>query len=210
MRPGEEEGNSNRDCRALALAETGFDFLPEVTDAASNDPGNEGGESNNSQGGGQNNNDNNVEISPEQSSASSNNTPRGFTRSHWSRRSRRGRRAHNRHCRRHGSRRGFKQRECNLAAAICSMLAVVTLCTALAEPRWFRLIGGGCNFRTLGVGQFFSFGSFELLSNRESICKVSKSREYIYFPNTQNDCSTGFCFCINYLHNYTTCCYLYR
>ncbi|XP_060064954.1 transmembrane protein 127-like [Ylistrum balloti] len=64
-----------------------------------------------------------------------------------------------------------KQKEKNFKAASCSMIAIVVLCTALSEPRWVSLRGGGCTIGSLqstvstpldhlGAYQFFYPGSF--------------------------------------------------
>ena len=102
-------------------------------------------------------------------SSSSNNRSRGTS----SRRSRSGgrsrsRRRHSqssgRHGSRHHSRQNHKRRERNFPSALCSMISIVILCTALAEPRWVRIDNGHCTVpkeRTLnylGVFQFFYFG----------------------------------------------------
>ena len=47
------------------------------------------------------------------------------------------------------------------------MMVIVTLCTALAEPNWFYVRGGGCrdkntkSLHSLGVYQFFYMGHFQ-------------------------------------------------
>lgn len=56
-----------------------------------------------------------------------------------------------------------KDRERNLPAAVLSIIVVATLATALAQPRWFYLKGGGCSQHFIGVRQFFSLGKFESL-----------------------------------------------
>ncbi|KAL5022757.1 hypothetical protein ScPMuIL_001912 [Solemya velum] len=70
---------------------------------------------------------------------------------------------HNGH--RHRSR--MKRKEKNFWAAVCSLVVILIICTALAEPRWFHLSGGGCKMqhnatpmKTLGVPQFFYMGHF--------------------------------------------------
>ena len=92
-----------------------------------------------------------------------------------SRRSRSGHRSRSRHrdreSRSHSrfrSRFRFKHKERNFAAAVCSMVSIVVMCVALAEPKWISLKGGGCGleYRTpgglhfLGVFQFFYTGHF--------------------------------------------------
>lgn len=47
-----------------------------------------------------------------------------------------------------------------MPAAVCNMLAIVLLCTSLAEPKWISLTGGGCSaggkaLHHLGTYQFF-------------------------------------------------------
>ena len=101
--------------------------------------------------------------------SSSSNCSRGAS----SRRSRSGGRSRNRrrhsqstgrHGSRHHSRQNHKRRERNFPSALCSMISIVILCTALAEPRWVRIDNGHCTVpkeRTLnylGVFQFFYFG----------------------------------------------------
>ena len=69
---------------------------------------------------------------------------------------------HHRSRSRSRSRRIFrlKHKERNFLAAVCSMFVIVTMATALAEPKWFTVKGGGCNTKTLGVYQFFYPGTF--------------------------------------------------
>jgi len=61
----------------------------------------------------------------------------------------------------------FMHKERNLLAAICSLLVVLMLGSALVEPDWFYLHGGGCkdghgqHIHKLGVFQFFYAGHFE-------------------------------------------------
>lgn len=101
--------------------------------------------------------------------SSSNNCSRGAS----SRRSRSGGRSRNRrrhsqstgrHGSRHHSRQNHKRRERNFPSALCSMISIVILCTALAEPRWVRIDNGHCTvpkeraLNYLGVFQFFYFG----------------------------------------------------
>lgn len=40
------------------------------------------------------------------------------------------------------------------------MLVIVVLCTALVEPNWIAVSGGGCKEKHLGVYQFFYPGYF--------------------------------------------------
>ncbi len=89
--------------------------------------------------------------------------PTVSTRNHSSRSRSRSRHRHH-HSSRHGRCR-FKRKESNLAAAVCSMVVVVLLCTSLAEPQWFSLSGGGCKqgdvpVHSLGLSEFFYFGRF--------------------------------------------------
>lgn len=60
----------------------------------------------------------------------------------------------------HHHRRLMKQRERNLLSAVVSMLVIVVLCTALVEPNWIAVSGGGCKEKHLGVYQFFYPGYF--------------------------------------------------
>ncbi|KAK7110937.1 hypothetical protein V1264_014731 [Littorina saxatilis] len=76
---------------------------------------------------------------------------------------------------RHQSRQSHKQRERNFPSALCSMISIVILCTALAEPSWIRIDDGHCSqltsgnnggppfglesLRYLGALQFFYFGN---------------------------------------------------
>ncbi|XP_077992290.1 transmembrane protein 127-like [Glandiceps talaboti] len=52
-----------------------------------------------------------------------------------------------------------KQRERNIVAAILGMIAIATLATALAEPRWFYLHGTKCEYTYIGLYMFFSINS---------------------------------------------------
>lgn len=97
-------------------------------------------------------------------------------------------RSRHRHGHRHRRRRSrfrFKRKESNFLAAISSMIVLVLLCTAMAEPRWFFLQGGGCRLQDgtpvnyLGVNQFFYMGSFlQLVSSKPNVPKT----EYKYGP----------------------------
>lgn len=55
----------------------------------------------------------------------------------------------------------LKERERNIPAAILSIIVIATLSTALAQPRWFYLKGGGCSRQFIGVQDFFYMGYFE-------------------------------------------------
>ena len=85
-------------------------------------------------------------------------------------------RSNSRHRHRHHRRRSlfhFKRKESNFVAAICSMIVIVLLCTALAEPQWFYMSGGGCKdvrgnvINYLGVSQFFYSGEFLHTSEKQ-------------------------------------------
>lgn len=81
-------------------------------------------------------------------------------------------RRHHRHRRRTIFR--FKRKESNILAAVCSMIVMLLMCTAMAEPQWFYLKGGGCrqinpemssgpqyeSVHYLGITQFFYMGKF--------------------------------------------------
>ncbi|XP_074641549.1 transmembrane protein 127-like isoform X2 [Tubulanus polymorphus] len=65
-------------------------------------------------------------------------------------------------------RRHMKHKERNFLAAACSMVIIVILCTALAEPHWIYLKGGGCDKNSLGVFQFFHVGEFSSEGSQDS------------------------------------------
>ncbi|CAI9732773.1 Hypothetical predicted protein [Octopus vulgaris] len=67
----------------------------------------------------------------------------------------------------HNHRRLLKHRERNILSAVVSMLVIVVLCTALVEPNWIAVSGGGCKEKHLGVYQFFYPGYF--LDHRASL-----------------------------------------
>ena len=65
------------------------------------------------------------------------------------------------------SRLQLKKKESNFVAAACSMIVIVLMCTAMAEPNWFFVKGGGCRQHShnspvhfLGINQFFYMGQF--------------------------------------------------
>lgn len=91
------------------------------------------------------------------------------TRRSRSRRSRTRHRSHHHH--RSRTRLRIKYKEKNFLAAVCSMITIVILSTALAEPKWISLKGGGCEVtggqrnhlgtaQFLGTNQFFYPGHF--------------------------------------------------
>ena len=90
----------------------------------------------------------------------------------------------------HGRRRRlrFKHRERNFLAAVCSMVVIVTLSTAMAAPNWFFLKGGGCRDKmnnavhTLSVYQFFYMGHFTEEVADGGKGDVTKT-EYRFSPN---------------------------
>ena len=90
----------------------------------------------------------------------------------------------------HGRRRRlrFKPRERNLLAAVCSMVVIVTLSTAMAAPNWFFLKGGGCRDKmdnavhTLSAYQFFYMGHFTKEVANGGKGDVTKT-EYRFSPN---------------------------
>ena len=108
-------------------------------------------------------------------------------------------RSHSRspHRHRHHRRRRFrfKEKERNFLAAVCSMIVIVTLCTALAEPNWFYMRGGGCRsnddnkspVHTLGVYQFFYVGHFEETSDGKSHAPQFEKVVYHYNGGNSND-----------------------
>ncbi|KAK6185788.1 hypothetical protein SNE40_007941 [Patella caerulea] len=87
----------------------------------------------------------------------------------------------------HRSRIRFKHKERNFAAAVCSMITIVILCTALSEPRWISLRGGGCtllhggDLHYLGAFQFFYNGQFYQDQNSHATATVNEI--YKYGPN---------------------------
>lgn len=114
-----------------------------------------------------------------------NRSSNGRERNRNSRRSRSGGRSRSRHrhshsssrrSSRHHSRQRQKQRERNFPAALCSMITIVILSTALAEPRWVRIDNGSCFLdqgrvlNYLGAFQFFYSGHF--LQPGDSTCEV--------------------------------------
>ena len=67
------------------------------------------------------------------------------------------------------------------------MVVIVILCTAMAEPDWFTLRGGGCkdansnrSIHTLGVYQFFFTGDFKRTINHKgsTLKKPADPSEY--------------------------------
>ncbi|CAH1783039.1 unnamed protein product [Owenia fusiformis] len=99
-----------------------------------------------------------------------------------SERSRRSRRSRSR--RRHR----YKHRERNFVAAVCTTIVIVTISTALAEPNWFYLRGGGCNTKYLGVFQFFYIGSFEQSSGDVGVPGQVVQPKFVYYtgPGTES------------------------
>ena len=103
-------------------------------------------------------------------------------------------RSHSRspHRHRHGHRRRrfrFKHKERNFLAAVCSMVVIVVLCTAMAEPNWFNVRGGGCrdmdkkSIHSMGVYQFFYLGHFEMIdghSNEKDVASNEKNTQMVY------------------------------
>ena len=97
---------------------------------------------------------------------------------------------HRHHHHYHGRRRRlrFKHRERNFLAAVCSMVVIVTLSTAMAAPNWFFLKGGGCRDKmdnpvhTLSVYQFFYMGHFTEEVANGGKGDVTKT-EYRFSPN---------------------------
>ena len=86
---------------------------------------------------------------------------------------------------RHSSRQNHKPSERNVQSALCSMVTIVILCTALAEPRWVSIEDGHCTLpkgRTLnylGVFHFFSVGY--IMYNDPNVAKnVEVIVEYRY------------------------------
>ena len=61
------------------------------------------------------------------------------------------------------------------------MIVMVCVCTALVEPQWFQLYGGGCRDGTgkpvsyLGMAEFMQLGEFSKADARES-----PTTKYVY------------------------------
>ncbi|ELT98562.1 hypothetical protein CAPTEDRAFT_226347 [Capitella teleta] len=105
-----------------------------------------------------------------------------------------------RHRRRHIFR--FKRKESNILAAVVNMVVMLLLCTAMAEPQWFYLRGGGCrhtnlavpsqyeSIHYLGVTQFLYMGQFVSQLHQDI---THGSTVYYYGPGTTSmmtDCVT--------------------
>lgn len=58
-----------------------------------------------------------------------------------------------------------KEKEKNLLSAVLSMVVIALLSTAIAQPRWFKLKGGGCSKSSLGVNEFLYVGYFDTNSD---------------------------------------------
>lgn len=108
-----------------------------------------------------------------------------------SRRHRSRRRDHHRH-HRSRSRQRQKHSEKNFPSAVFNMLAIVLLCTSLAEPKWISLFGGGCTLyghdkplTHLGTYQFFYTGKF--LSQENDYPDGVKSHTTYQFGPNSND-----------------------
>lgn len=100
------------------------------------------------------------------STSSSRDSNSSSRRSHSSGRSRsRHRRSHGssrRSSRHHSRQRHNKHRERNFPSALCSMVAIVILSTAMAEPRWIRIENGSCR---VSEGKLTYLGAFQFLYN---------------------------------------------
>jgi hypothetical protein len=80
----------------------------------------------------------------------------------------------------------LKKKESNFVAAACSMIVLVLICTAMAEPQWIYIKGGGCRQNVelapvhyLGLNQFFYMGEFIHLGEGHT----SAYTYYKYGPN---------------------------
>lgn len=84
----------------------------------------------------------------------------------------------------------LKKKQSNFLAAACSMAVIVLLCTAMAEPEWWYLRGGGCRQSThdtpvhyLGLNQFFYMGHFlQVVDGHDN----SPYTHYNYGPNHED------------------------
>lgn len=84
---------------------------------------------------------------------------------------------------RRNSRRKLKEK--NFWSALCSMVAIVIMCTSLAEPRWISLHGGGCRLRDcipldhIGTYQFFYSGQF--VDSYDFTCQDGMSGSHLVY-----------------------------
>jgi len=74
------------------------------------------------------------------------------------------------------------------------MIVIVAMCTALVEPQWFTVYGGGCRDGTgdpisyIGMAEFFSTGKF--LPVKQTDDQVTPETKYIYkFGDTKKESS---------------------
>ncbi|XP_062566363.1 transmembrane protein 127-like [Saccostrea cucullata] len=87
-----------------------------------------------------------------------------------------------------------KLKEKNFWSALCSMVAIVIMCTSLAEPRWISLHGGGCRLRDcvsldhIGAYQFFYAGRF--LETYNLNCATGNSVTHILYQYGDDTSST--------------------
>lgn len=101
-----------------------------------------------------------------------------------------------------------KQKEKNYLAALSSMVAIVVMCTALSEPKWISLRGGGCtvedaNVDHLGAYQFFYPGSFLPLDERTPVNigeSTTQIQKYKYGPGDKD--SMCYTYKLIILHTY--------
>ena len=80
---------------------------------------------------------------------------------------------------------GLKGKNVNIAAAVCAMFSMVAVCTALVEPQWFKVYGGGCRdgsgkaISYIGLSDFFKpSGHFETVEPKDREGKFNT--KYIY------------------------------
>ncbi|CAM1296822.1 TMEM127 (predicted) [Pycnogonum litorale] len=87
------------------------------------------------------------------------------------------------------------KRERNFIAAVFEIIVIAILATALAQPQWFHLVGGGCNHSYLGAYQFVYVGYFEsrptsLSSSKLLTTTSSSSLIYHDVTETLDNCVT--------------------
>jgi hypothetical protein len=84
----------------------------------------------------------------------------------------------------------FKRKESNIVAAVVNMVVMLLLCTAVAEPQWFYLKGGGCRHASLAVPSEFDsihyLGVTQFLYMGHFIATPHGSTTYAYGPGESN------------------------
>lgn len=83
------------------------------------------------------------------------------------------------------------------------MVAIVIMCTSLAEPRWISLHGGGCRLRDcipldhIGTYQFFYSGQF--VDSYDFTCQDGMSGSHLVYKYGEDsfNCKSALKCCIN-------------